>query len=264
MFKRTRALFLLPVLLCGGVPDAVAADRKRPYEVPRDQVEIGLHLIHQKNLAGVSETGAYVPATWTRFHSDSLDWKFEGAFSYVSRRGGDWRSLVAASGFRYWVDGSFNVTPMLRLGAAREKSGGKTRLAYGADMLLQKIFTLDAGGDHRAHRLAVVEGRFGAMAYRGRGTDATSRYGFASVLVSYDWPWLPGGWDANHSKRARLGIGVESQFGPDRAVERLFLAALSLRSEHPTTGRLLHKLDLSAGFGARSQHRVSLGYTRGF
>ena len=265
MFRRARALgFLSALLACHHVPVATAADRKRPYDVPASQVEIGSYLIHQKSLSGVAEIGTYLPLKWTRFHSDSLDWKVEGAFSYFSKRGDGWRSLVAASGFRYWIDGSTSITPLLRLGVARAKGGSRPMLAYGADVLFEKSFTLDPDGDHRAHQLAIVEAQAGMMAYRGRGADASTRYGFVVATASYDWPFWRESWDDAHRKRAKLGLGVENQFGPGRAVERLFFAALSLRSEDPRTGRLFHKLDLSAGIGERSQHRLTLGYMRGF
>lgn len=263
-----RALVLCIVTGFFSPAASLAADTadalKRPYRVPLSTLEIGTFLIHQKSLAGVSETGNHALLKWTRFHSDALDWKFESAMSFFSKRGDNWRSFVFAPGFRYWVDGATSVTPFVRLGLARAKSGGGTMFAYGADVLLQRTFTLDPGAGHQTHRFVVTEVQAGFMAYRGSGMGMSTRYGFVASTAAYDWPIWIESWSAYQRKRAKAGVGFERQFGAGRAADWLFLAALSLRSESPDDGSLRHKVDLSAGIGGKGQHRLSLGYTRGF
>ncbi len=238
--------------------------KKRDYGIPVQQMEIGSFLIYQKSIWGVAEIGTYTPIKITRFLSDSLDWKFETEISFLTGRYDNWRSFAAGTGFRYWIDSSTNVTPMMRFGVGRVRSGGGAVMAYGTDVLFQRMFTLDPTEGHRAHRFAVAELHGGLMFHRARGFGALPWQAFASATIAYDWPIWIETWSAHQRKRAKFGVGVEGRGDPYRAVDWLFLTSVSFRSESGHDGRLRHKVDLSAGIGGQGQHRVSVGYTQGF
>lgn len=256
--------FVATVLLCLGAGPAASNALKRPYDVPDSQFEIGSFLIYQKGPSGLAEMGTFTPIKWTKFVSDSLDLKFEGSFSYSWQRGSSWRSFTAAPGFRYWIDGSTNVTPFVRVGFARAQPGGATLFAYGADIMLQRTFTLDPQVDDGTHRFIVAETQAGFMTYVLWGTRFWTRHGFVAATTAYDWPIWQASWNAEHRNRAKIGFGFETRFDPGGRVGWLFLAALSFRSEHPDNGRLIRKVDISAAVGMKGQHRLSVGFTHGF
>lgn len=240
------------------------AGKKRDYAIPVQQMEIGSFLIYQKSIWGVAEVGTYTPVKLTRFLSDSLDWKFETEMSFFTGRHDNWRSFGVGSGFRYWIDSSTNVTPMMRFGVARARSGGGAVFAYGTDVLFQRMFALDPTAGHRAHRFAVAEVQVSFAAHRARAIGALPWQAFASATIAYDWPVWIETWSAYRRKRAKLGFGVEGRADPNRAIDWLFLTSVSLRSESAHDGRLRHKVDLSAGIGGQGQHRLAIGYTQGF
>lgn len=251
-------------LFCAFFATAALAELKRPYEVPRLQSEIGSFLVYQKSLAGLVEMGTYTPIKLTMFQSDVLDLKFEGGIGYFWRSGGSWRSFTAGTGFRYWIDSRTNVTPFVRLGFARAQTGSRPFFTYGADVMLQRIFTLNPKAGHEAHRFIVAETQAGFVTHHLWGTGIATRQGFVISTAAYDWPIWQSSWNARHRKRAKLGVGFETRFGGGSAMEWLFLAAASFRSEHPQTGQLIHKIDLTGALGLQGQHRVSVGFTYGF
>ena len=254
------ATVFLPVI---GKADTASA-KKRDYAIPVQQIEIGSFLIYQKSIWGVVEVGTYSPVKLTRFLSYALDWKFETEMSFFTGRYDNWRSFGAGTGFRYWIDNSTNVTPMMRFGVARARSGGGSVFAYGTDVLLQRMFTLDPTKGHRAHRFVVAEVQGGFTAHRARGIVSMPWQALASATIAYDWPVWIETWSAHRRKRAKFGVGVEGRVDGSRAIDWLFLTSVSLRSESALDGRLRHKVDLSAGIGGQGQHRLSVGYTQGF
>ena len=230
----------------------------------RGELEIGSFVIRQNGLSGGTETGYYAPLKWTGFHSDTLDWKFEAALGYFSKRAEDWRSFIVAPGFRYRIDDATTMTPFVRLGFARMKSESEARFAFGADILFQRTFTLDPQAARGTHRFVVAEAQVGFMAYEGNDEFASARHAFLIAKAAYDWPVAIESRSEYGINRAKLGLGFEGQFGQGRSTDALLLLEASLRSENPDTGRLRHKIDLSGGIGGNGQYRLSLGYTRGF
>lgn len=264
MFARVVALAFLSLCLAEpGRGDGHAA-QKRPYEVPRYKLEAGFYLLTRRSLYDEARHGVSIPVAWTGYRSDSLDWKFEGWVSYTSTRGNGWISAVAAPGFTYWVDGATAVTPYARIGFAHDQAWAKSFAIYGADVLVERSFALRPGAPHHEHRFVMLDWRIGFLVHQGIGPRADS-FGelFVNAGLSYDWPLLTGSWDERHRKRAKLTLGVENRFGGG-AVDRLYFAALSLRSEGVAMGEPIRKLDLSLGIDRRGRHRVLVGFMHGF
>ena len=239
-------------------------EKKRPYEVPDEKREAGLYLTGQRSLYDVNQLSVSLPVSWTRYHSDSLDWRFEGWVSHTSTRGDGWISAVAAPGFTYWLDGATAVTPFLRTGFARDRTWRKSFAVYGADVLLERSITLRPGAPQHEHRFIVLDARAGFLAHHGIGGAGSFQHYFLNAGLSYDVPVLVESWDARHRKRAKFTVGVENHFGNGRPLDRLVVAALSIRSETAREGLLIRKLDLSAGIGPKSRYRLTIGYMRGF
>lgn len=239
--------------------------KKRDYAMPEQTVEVGLYLLSQRSFYDAPQRAVSLPVSWTRFASDSLDWRFEGWVSHVATRGDGWFSAVAGPGFTYWLDGDTAVKPFIRLGMARDLAAGRTFAIHGADVLVERAFPLRRGAPHEEHRLVILDVRLGYLAHETIGDRGGSfDHRFARAGLSYDWPLFPGSWDIAHRKRAKLTLGVEMQAGAGRTYDRLVFSTLSLRTESAAEGKLIRKLELTIGADAKGRRTLNVGLAQGF
>lgn len=256
----------MAAMLAGALLTAPAAalDDESAVAPRLSTLEAGIYAQFRQTRLGDLETVLSLPATWTRFHSDRLDFRLEGwlSRSFAPRRG--WFSFVAGPGLTFRFGPKTSATPHLRTGLAFDRAGAASFLVYGADLGLKHGFDVapSPADRHRFVELELKGGFFGHAALSAGARSFSHR--FVHVAAGYDFPLLRATWNGGHRRRAKLGLRLENYFGAGRPADRYFLATISVRKEVAATSALIRKVDLALGFDEAFRFQASAGLVAGF